>query len=271
MDSRDYVNAPRKIPGGVCPLPKSGPRGRFQCGALRCKFSELTCADRTIPPLSFAILARTRYHSQYQPTESETVTITTPAGDVITVDDIALNVLTLYAESDRKERETGMDWYASAYRDCATIADRWGLDVRTVVAVVAVTSPLMQWSRNLFVAEGLIALFTLGLPSSRGQTLNNSGRRAYRALSGDLDDVERSPKVANFYHSIMGDRGAVCIDRHAYTAATGFPGATVSIGVAPYRIIAAGYREAARDLRLGVRHLQAIVWCAVQGGKGLTA
>jgi len=187
-------------------------------------------------------------------------TITTPKDVTWTINDMALNILAVYADSTPDDKARGRTWYARAQTQCAAVGEDYGVDTRTVVAVVAVLSPMVRWERNVTLARIAIETWQDGAPAIDVPALNNNCHRARRILNGDLDDVERSPKAASFYHSIMGAPSRPCVDRHAYEAATGHPGEGAPMTERTYRLVAEAYREAARDLGMGVRHLQAIVW-----------
>jgi len=178
-------------------------------------------------------------------------------------DTMVLNVLAFYAEATADERADGFAWYAAAYEAAENIARRTGLDVAVVVAVIAVLSPQKLWEENIVWAEQVCAAHVAGQPLPR-RGLGNSLRRAAIALTGDLSDVLResgSLKVRNFYLSIMGVPGAACVDRHALRIVMGDPMVTPpGMSDGRYRLAAEAYCDAARELRVGVRHVQAVTW-----------
>jgi len=178
-------------------------------------------------------------------------------------DTMVLNVLAMYAEATPDERADGFAWYAAAREAADNIATRTGLSVEVVVAVIAVTSPQKLWQSNVEWAERICHAHVEGRPLPR-EGLGNSLRRAAIALSGDLTDVLRtsgSLKVRNFYLSIMGVAGAPCVDRHALRVVLGDPLVTPpGMTDARYREAAAAYTDAARELRVAVRHVQAVTW-----------
>lgn len=176
---------------------------------------------------------------------------------------MVLNVLAFYAEATAAERKGGFAWYPTAYADAAAIAADAGVAVSTAVAVVSVLSPQKEWVSNLAWAREVCEAWAAGEPlPARG--LGNSLARAERALRGDTADILREKgtlKVRNFYGSIMGEPGAVCVDRHAIRIVMGDPlGSPPSLTDARYLLAAEAYREAARELRIGARHLQAVTW-----------
>lgn len=179
-------------------------------------------------------------------------------------DSMVLNVLAFYADASADERADGMSWYAAARESAENIAQRTGVNLDTVVAVVSVLSPQKLWESNVAWAAECVEAWVAGRDLPR-RGLGNSLRRAAKALAGDRTDIARQDntlKVHNFYLSILGVPGAVCVDRHAIRVAMGDalapspPGLTDNV----YRQVAEAYRDAARELKLGARHVQAITW-----------
>jgi hypothetical protein len=179
-------------------------------------------------------------------------------------DSMVLNILSFYADSTSAERADGRAWYATALEASDNIARRTGVALDTVVAVVSVLSPQKEWNSNIAWAAECVEAWVAGRDLPR-RGLGNSLRRAARALAGDRTDIMRQDntlKVHNFYLSILGVPGAVCVDRHAIRVAMGDallpspPGLTDNV----YRQVAEAYRDAARELRVGSRHVQAITW-----------
>lgn len=179
------------------------------------------------------------------------------------LDTMVLNVLAFYAEATADERRGGFAWYPTAYADAEAIAADTGIDTATAVAVVSVLSPQKEWVSNLAWARAVCEAWAAGEPLPRSG-LGNSLARAERALAGDTSDILREKgtlKVRNFYGSIMGEPGAVCVDRHAIRIVMGDPLVTPpSLTDARYLLAAEAFREAARELRIGARHLQAVTW-----------
>lgn len=178
-------------------------------------------------------------------------------------DTMVLNVLAFYAEATTSERRDGFTWYPRAAQHADQISRAYGMPFEHAAAVIAALSPQMEWSANVRWAREAAAAWVMGNPVPR-RGLGNSVKRAERALAGDLTDIMREAgtlKVRNFYGSIVGERGAVCVDRHALRVLMGDAQATPpSLTDARYRAAAAAYRDAARDLGKGARHIQAVTW-----------
>jgi hypothetical protein len=190
---------------------------------------------------------------------------------MLDLDTMTLNILNFYAEATPSERREGFAWYPTAREAAANIATRNGITLEQAVATVAALSPQMEWNANLRWAAEAAEAHTAGLPLPlRG--LGNSLRRAERALSGDLSDIMRTKgtlKVRNFYGSILGERGAVCVDRHAIRVALGDAHCTPpSLTDNRYLLVAEAYREAARDLRKSASGVQAVTWMVCKRLRG---
>jgi len=176
---------------------------------------------------------------------------------------VVLNILNFYAGATPAEKKQGHLWYPNARAHAEARARKHGMSTQQVAAVIAVLSPQMEWKYNLRWADEVIGAHLKGKPLPiRG--LGNNVRRAAIALSGDFSDVERTTgtlKVHNFYASIIGRRGAVCIDRHAIRIALGDElGNRISITDKQYRFVAECYMDAAREFKMRASHMQAITW-----------
>lgn len=178
-------------------------------------------------------------------------------------DDMVVNILAFYAESTADERANGFAWYPTAYAEAEAIEARTGIPADTAAAVIAALSPQMEWNANVRWANEVCDAWVAGRPLPR-RGLGNSLARAERALNGDREDIRRTKgtlKVRNFYGSIVAEPNAVCVDRHAIRIVLGDPlGTPPSLTDARYLLAAEAYREAARELRVGARHLQAVTW-----------
>jgi hypothetical protein len=182
-------------------------------------------------------------------------------------DTMVLNVLAAYADATTAERREGFAWYPEARDYAAYLAQAFGLPTTITAAVIAALSPQTSWGHNKRWAREVVEAYALGQPLPR-RGLGNNLRRAALALSGDLSDIHRTKgtlKVHNFYRSILGNPGAVCVDRHALRVVLGDPNATGYIssdGV--YERAAEAYRDAAKELKKGARHVQAVTWLVMR-------
>lgn len=126
------------------------------------------------------------------------------------------HITRVYRRSTAEEREAGASWYPEARAVAVDIAAESGLSLRTVVGIIATTSPLNPWGNNVRLARRIA---TTGDTSSG--YLGRGLRSAQRMLDGadPLDELV-APKIRAFYRAILtaGAEGVV-IDRHAYDVA----------------------------------------------------
>lgn len=175
------------------------------------------------------------------------------------------NVTAVFRTASDAHRESGMGWYADAYRVADALAVRYGVTPIVASGVIAALSPLNSWGANINLAGRFIA--------AGGLTEGYLGiglRKAQRILDGaEPLTVLVSDKVANFYSSIVtaGETDAVCVDRHAYSISH----ATRTVDVPSmthkrYESIADTYRRAARILTreagtpVHAAQVQAVTW-----------
>lgn len=190
---------------------------------------------------------------------------------MLDLDTMTLNVLYFWSQATPSERREGLAWYPAAREAADNIARRTGVPVEQAVATIAALSPQKEWNSNVAWAERTVEAFVAGRELPR-EGLGNSLRRAERALSGDLSDIMRTSgtlKVRNFYGSIMGERGAVCVDRHAIRVALGDANCTPpALTDNRYLVVAEAYREAGRELRKSASGVQAVTWTVCKRLRG---
>lgn len=158
------------------------------------------------------------------------------------------------------DREAGATWYHDAH----VIARRLAAgDVVKGAGVIAALSPITPWNRNL-----ALAARTFEEQGLTGGTLGTSVRAANRIFSGEHPlDVLKGEKVRNFFLCIsdpFGEIDAVCVDRHAFSVASGKyvddAGRAVLARKGSYAAVADAYREIAREARTTAHAIQATTW-----------
>jgi len=182
------------------------------------------------------------------------------------------NITRVFRTADAYQIATAGQWYSDAYAIADALAVKHGLRVDTVVAVIAVLSPMNAWGNNINlsarVIEGKGTLTTGGLPANIA--------KANRLILGESPDaVIGGQKVKNFYLSILtrGEFG-LTVDRHAYDIAvnTRHTDATrpgISKGL--YATITAMYERAATILSkeygqtFTAGQTQAVTWTTWRG------
>lgn len=184
--------------------------------------------------------------------------ITIPDHDVM-----VQNILDVYNSANVDQFLSGQEWYGDSFRIVAALADQYGYSRSIVAGVIAAVSPLNSWGHNINLAGRIIARHAQGIPVTDGY-LKNGLEKANAILSGsNPEDVLKSNKIRNFYFSILtaGLTSAVCVDRHAYSIATGVRTTDVpSMTDKRYNAIADAYREAAVILHVDAAIVQAITW-----------
>lgn len=183
-------------------------------------------------------------------------------------DEIKRNLITLYHRAQPIDVEDGEFWYRTAQRIVTEWASTYRLHDATVACVVAAISPQCEWSRNLIIADDILA----GREPSIGGALYACIRKAesLRDSVGSilLESVEHrmrlsfpcGPKVNNFARNLAGDMNAVTIDGHACQAGLNDPTADYRLGWYPYSVFADCYRETAIKVGRSPAVFQAILW-----------
>lgn len=169
------------------------------------------------------------------------------------------NLIAAFERATADDLAQGLGWYELA-RDIADSFD--GVTREQGAGVIAAMSPMMSWGANITIARRLIARYVAGKPQPlSGFGLGANVAKAWAILRGEAPLVVlRAPKTRSFYQNIMGDPDAVTIDRWAVRAAEGDPTHPGTVSNAQYGRYADAYREAAVELDVHPRELQAAVW-----------
>jgi len=163
------------------------------------------------------------------------------------------------ASPDVKRR--GRQWYGTAECIMRDLAAETGYTLEQAVAVLAITSPGAQLRTNIDWTERVLR----GEVDTAGRFPNANRPKIAHVLAdpGFAQEYVTGPKVSAFHRAILGDTSALVLDRWAIYAATGrranddvkrFTSTKLRAG------IEAGYRRAARKVRMNVRDFQALVW-----------
>lgn len=188
------------------------------------------------------------------------------------------NILAVFFTANDSEILHGSRWYADALSVCSTTAQSTGLPLATVVGVTAALSPNNKWARNQTDAAALCRAFSAGTLADAAavkvSTFHGNKRKALRILAGESPlDVLGGLKVRAFYSCILGNKGAVCIDGHAFAIWLGeYVPTTKTPKISPklYASIAAAYGQAAETINsvMGTSYsaaqIQAITWTVWQ-------
>jgi len=205
-----------------------------------------------------------------------------------------------------KERafSEGVNWYPNAFNLCQNISDEFNgaVSPERVAAVIAVTSPQVEWAINVRKAKEIISYvlkhgagfvtnpvaeineqgeWSAG-PWGRGPMdthpvgptfpfdeikLKNSSnlRAAFNVLIADESNFEQyvtGPKVTEFFKAMTGDPDAIAVDVIIARAA-GFDSLR-SVGNPARRAIQNAIRRIAKEYGQSPRDTQAAIWVATE-------
>jgi hypothetical protein len=183
-------------------------------------------------------------------------------------DNVAVNnIISVYNLSTAIERADGREWYRTAFRHATAIANEYNCEFEAVVGVIAALSPNVRWSTNVQAAEDLVKayVFDVDIEAVRLPCYRANVKKAWAIINGmPVLDVLRGNKVRAFFENIMGlNHTTVCVDAHAYAVWLNQRVTTKSVGKISdklYKQISDDYIEAARQLQLEPRVLQATTW-----------
>jgi hypothetical protein len=176
------------------------------------------------------------------------------------------NILYVWSTASPEDMQEGMNWYAEAYNECERIANKYSLELETVVALVSVISPSLMWGGNITMPEKIIDLWERNIPVDEWQGFAcwpKNLAKAEAILNGDLT-VMQGKKVTAFYLNILGDTERVTIDRWSIRVALDDPklngDAIVPSGKAAYNALADAYHEVASIVGQSAPDVQAVTW-----------
>lgn len=174
------------------------------------------------------------------------------------------NIATVLNVAADDEWADGLAWYDQAHSVARSLAATYECTIRTAAGIIAATSPLQQWERNVELAEQVLA--TTRRPTGllvRSYTNANTIKHGLHPL-----DVLSGAKTRAFYRNIVQPwrETDVCIDRHAFAAVMGRPlddkqqKQLERAGV--YALVSDAYRAAASTHNVTAHQAQAITWVA---------
>lgn len=177
------------------------------------------------------------------------------------ITEMGRNLRHLYrTQTTDSDRALGLPWYDNAHRIMRDWSDSYGYSIATCAAVTAAISPQCDWTRNVIIADDILAM----RPPSIGGAINSNvenARKLRDARSGDTRTVFKSgPKVRAFSLNLSGDYSAVTVDTHATQAALCDVEVTVGLTQAKYDCVATAYERAAVSLGYEPAVFQAVIW-----------
>ena len=186
------------------------------------------------------------------------------------------NIIPCRRRAKPQDVATGIAWYAEAYEECRTIADKYDLPIHIVVGVVAALSPNNRWTTNITNARDLIDAFVNGrdMDSVSVCTYGKMKEKAWSILhiksmrNRVVKDALNGRKIVCFYENIMGE-DTCTIDGHArniaYNERVNLTDNKTNIGIREYANLQEAYRQAAKRCTVNGRkfkayELQAVTW-----------
>lgn len=153
------------------------------------------------------------------------------------------------------------DWYKNEHLFAVTQAERFGVSVMKVSAVIAALSPQTSWDYNKRIA---IQFLKTG---SCGQTTDNLTKAKLVMCVNTVEDVDRilnGKKQKAFFHNLYMPTQSqrVTIDRHAISIALGRTAKDNELQIThnQYDWFADCYRRLADKLGIRPSMLQSITW-----------
>lgn len=159
-----------------------------------------------------------------------------------------------------KEDLESLNWYHDAHELCKVQSEKYNVDFRTFVSIVAVMSPFQKWENNI---QSAIDLVSTG-DTVYGYKVNRT--KALQILDGDLSKL-RGVKVERFAYNIEYPENSdqVTLDQWMYRI---FLDDHSKIDVAKndkeFEPIQTEFIRIANDLGYHPVKLQAVLWVAVR-------
>jgi hypothetical protein len=181
------------------------------------------------------------------------------------------NILKVYRRATPEDIANGLEWYDRAKRYASIISNLSGVNLNTVVGVMAALSPNNRWERNVKDTERMVWAWVKGedLSDFKVSCYNTMKQKAWSILEDDLTDDDdiltrlNGQKIRSFYSNIRG-LDEVTIDGHAYNIALGIRQGLTSdktnMGKKLYREMQEAYVKAAKRVGVKPHELQAITW-----------
>ena len=185
------------------------------------------------------------------------------------------NIIACRRRAKPQDVAQGIAWYAEAYEECRTMADKHDLPIHVVVGVVAALSPNNRWTTNVSNAADLIQAWRERRPMDSVSVCTYSAmkRKAWSILDilpcqDEVKVILNGRKIVCFYENIMGE-DTCTIDGHArniaYNERVNLTDNKTNIGVREYANLQEAYRQAAKRCTVNGRkfkayELQAVTW-----------
>ena len=175
-----------------------------------------------------------------------------------TTSTLVKHIVWAFNHATLEEKAEGIDWYFTANKVAAGLAELHGISVKKTSLVISALSPATDWDKNVIDAGNFIE-DTNAVVSTYG----NNKRIAARALSGEVEELngKKTRAFAKLIENPYADE--VVIDRHAISVALGHKSDDTErryYASTGYDLMVGAYHAAAVKLNLKASELQAIVW-----------
>lgn len=171
----------------------------------------------------------------------------------------------LYADRTEAEHIEGLAWYPLARDIVAQWAKVYSYPPVIVACVTAAISPQLEWTRNLVIADDVLARRTpsIGgvLPKNLEKAIRIRDNRSHLP-AGQLmvETFPCGPKVHSFASNLAGDSSMVTVDGHAMQAALDNPESRATLKWVQYACFVQAFQQAADKAKLAPCDFQAIIW-----------
>ena len=179
--------------------------------------------------------------------------------------ELVKNLVDAYLHASPAARHDGHAWYPKARRIVAEWAESYALPINTVASVVAAISPQCDWSRNLVIADDVLAERAISIGGALHKNIDKARRirtSPNHTLASMMQLFPHGPKVNCFAWNLAGNDRIVTIDTHMGQAACADVTATPRLAWVVYRIFAECTTIAATRVGIMPATFQAIVWHA---------
>lgn len=175
--------------------------------------------------------------------------------------ELVRNLLSLYTrQTIDADVAEGSRWYPEARRIVREWATTYCIHDATVACVIAAISPQCEWTRNLIIADDILAGRAVSVSGALHANIAKARRIIDDVAFSTMPYFPHGPKVASFAENLKGLDDYVTVDTHCSQAALGDAASTVTLRWQPYKVFAECYALAARRVNLPPATFQAIIW-----------
>lgn len=184
--------------------------------------------------------------------------------------DMLGNFRSVYAVMATHEKATTLSqWYSEAKEICVLLSEHYKIDYRLVAAVMAVTSPQGNVTRNINLTTRFCASYRAGkLRTDDFAYIPAFTEKAIKILeTGNVFPYLKGDKVISFYNNIIGNEDSVTLDVHMLNIAINGTECTLESNRYDYSVTGKAYaeiagilRQVATEVNLYPCEFQALLW-----------